>query len=98
MQALNWTNLFHIFFSYCIKFRGFRGFWTNPRKLVTAKNPNSFIRKIKFPRNFQIMLIREMKFFFSFEKRYLFFKTILIDSESNYECNHRNIFTVLEDG
>jgi len=31
----------------------FRGFWTNPQKLVLAKNPN-----ILHPRNFQIMPIR----------------------------------------
>jgi len=31
-----------------IKFRGFHGFWTNPRKLVPAKNPNYFIFALRF--------------------------------------------------
>jgi len=39
------------------------------------------------------MPIREIKFPFAFEKKYLFFKTI----RSDYEDDDGNIFTALED-
>ena len=61
-----------------IKFNNFRTFWPNHWKLVPAKNQNAF-----YPRNFQILVIREIKFLCLFFLKKIFFFWDIITCRRN---------------